>query len=321
MAEERNSFHRCRNWRYAHYFNYVTEKDKNMVVECKLCVGNKRLSTAANSSSNLLKHLQRQHSTVKLVAKGQHGEISASDSVTPPRYKQPRLELRCQVTSKTEINRLVAAYVVEDMLPISTVESPAFRNILRKIQTADGQESTSDRKTFANYLDKCYSKMGSELKSTIESLEYMSTTADIWTCHNKSFLGMTAHWIDPKCLKREKAAIACRRIKGRHTYDVVASVIERIHSAFGLTHKVTASVTDNGSNFIKTFRVYEAAGATAPSDSEEERDEEEEDNVVFADILTSYLTAPSDSDEERDEEEEDNVVFADIGDILSNGTF
>ncbi|XP_051800722.1 uncharacterized protein LOC127532731 [Acanthochromis polyacanthus] len=176
------------------------------------------------------------------------------------------------------------------MLPISTVESPSFRSILRKIQTADGQESTSDRKTFASYLEKCYSKMESELKSTFERLEYVSTTADIWTCHNKSFLGMTAHWINPNNFKREKAAIACRRIKGRHTYDVVASEIEHVHSAFGLTHKVTATVTDNGSNFVKAFRVYEAA------------------------------TAPSDSEEEGGEEEEDNVVFADADDILSNGT-
>ena len=38
--------------------------------------------------------------------------------------------------------------------------------------------------------------METELKKTFESLEYVSTTADIWTCQNKSFLGMTAHWIN-----------------------------------------------------------------------------------------------------------------------------
>uniref|UniRef100_A0A8C6WVX2 HAT C-terminal dimerisation domain-containing protein n=1 Tax=Neogobius melanostomus TaxID=47308 RepID=A0A8C6WVX2_9GOBI len=144
------------------------------------------------------------------------------------------------------------------MLPISTVQSP-----------------TSDRKTFVNYL---------------ENLEYISTTADIWTCHNKSFMGMTAHSINPNNLKREKVAIACRRIKGCHTYNVVAREIERIHSAFGLTHKVTAIVTDNGSNFAKAFRIYEAA------------------------------TASSESEEDGGEEEEDNIVFADLNDILSNGT-
>lgn len=66
-----------------------------------------------------------------------------------------------------------------------------------------------------------------ELKKTFEHLEYVSTTADIWTSNNKSFLGMTAHWINPVNFGREKAALACKRIKGRHTYDVIASKIEQ----------------------------------------------------------------------------------------------
>ncbi len=42
--------------------------DKNMNVKCKLCPGGtKTLSTTKITTSNLLKHLQRQHDTVKLV--------------------------------------------------------------------------------------------------------------------------------------------------------------------------------------------------------------------------------------------------------------
>ncbi len=52
------------------------------------------------------------------------------------------------------------------------------------------------RKPFSNYLDKEYSKMESELKTTFEGLDYIATTADIWSVHNRSFLGMTAHWIN-----------------------------------------------------------------------------------------------------------------------------
>ena len=79
---------------------------------------------------------------------------------------------------------------------------------------------------------------------------------------------MTAHWTNPRSFKGEKAAIACRRIKGRHTNDLVASEIKRVHSAFGLTQKVIATVTSNGSNFIKAFRVYEEAATTDSSEAE-----------------------------------------------------
>ncbi len=56
-------------WKYAHYFKLIRSKDdKNINVKCKLCPGGtKTLSTTKNTTSNLLKHLQRQHNTVKLV--------------------------------------------------------------------------------------------------------------------------------------------------------------------------------------------------------------------------------------------------------------
>ncbi|KAI9543617.1 hypothetical protein NQZ68_008664 [Dissostichus eleginoides] len=43
--------------------------DRNVTVRCKLCPGQKLLSTAVNTTSNLNKHLQRTHAKVKLIAK------------------------------------------------------------------------------------------------------------------------------------------------------------------------------------------------------------------------------------------------------------
>ncbi|CAM4605850.1 unnamed protein product [Leuciscus chuanchicus] len=165
------------------------------------------------------------------------------------------------------------------MLPINTVESPTFRKILSKIPITGDRRPWSDRRTFTGYLDKRYLKMEIELKKTFESLQYVSTTADIWSSHNRSFLGITVHWINPRNLNREKAAIACKRIKGRHTYDVIGFEMEQIHSAFGLSHRITATVTDNGSNFVKAFKMY------APPEPDEEEDEEQvEQGVVFTDV-------------------------------------
>lgn len=56
---------------------------------------------------------------------------------------------------------------------------------------------------------------------------------------------------------RHKAALFCKRIKVRHTFDNIASEIDSIHSFYGLSFTIIASVTDNSSNFVKAFQMYQ----------------------------------------------------------------
>ncbi|XP_042069247.1 uncharacterized protein LOC121812104 isoform X1 [Haplochromis burtoni] len=249
--------------KYSCHFTFLKQADKNITVICKLCPGEKKLSSAVNSTSNLLKHLTRQHRQSLL----SEPSSSSMDNTAATPAKQTKLDFTSatQKVSEGELKKMIAGYVVEEMLPLRTVESPSFRCILNKIPVCGKKAALHDRKTFSTYLDKCYADMEMELKETFESLEYISTTADIWTSHNKSFLGMTAHWIDPSTFVRGHAALACKRVRGRHTYDVIGNEIEQVHSAYGLNSKVTATVTDNGSNFIKAFRMFQK------SDSEEEK--------------------------------------------------
>lgn len=54
---------------------------------------------------------------------------------------------------------------------------------------------------------------------------------------------------------RKSFAIACRRFPGTHSYDRIAKMIEEIHQSLEINRdKVVATVTDNGSNFVKAFR-------------------------------------------------------------------
>uniref|UniRef100_A0A3Q2FWN7 BED-type domain-containing protein n=1 Tax=Cyprinodon variegatus TaxID=28743 RepID=A0A3Q2FWN7_CYPVA len=233
---------------------FVERKERNILVKCNFCIGSKILSTAQNSNSNLLKHLQKQHAAMKLEATGtQTGTLSDATSPPPP-PKQQRLDFNRGTVSQDKVDKAIARYVVEDMQAISGVT----------------------RLQATSY----------ELKKTFEGLNYISTTADIWSAHNRSFMGITSHWINPTTLQRQKAALACKQIKGRHTYDLIAGEIDHIHSLYGVSTKVTSTVTDNGSNFVKAFAMYQPESF---SDDDDE-DHDDDDDVTFTGVAEALNT-------------------------------
>ena len=63
------------------------------------------------------------------------------------------------------------------MLPLSTVESPAFRMLVSSISLA--QVSLSDRKSFTAHLDKAFDAMNQSVKSTLDGINFVCTTADV----------------------------------------------------------------------------------------------------------------------------------------------
>jgi hypothetical protein len=61
-----------------------------------------------------------------------------------------------------------------------------------------------------------------------------------------------------------EGALVWESTGGSHTYDVIAKANNDIHSEFKITKKVSVTNTDNGSNFLKAFRIF------GPTTNEEE---------------------------------------------------
>ncbi|GAA6102325.1 uncharacterized protein LOC117808543 [Tachysurus ichikawai] len=105
----------------------------------------------------------------------------------------------------------------------------------------------------------------------------------------RSYLGVTCHWIDNTSLERHSAALACRPVKGSHTFDVLAAALEEIHSEYQIREKVTRTTTDSGSNFLKAFRLYgeeEATNVQEDSDStlDDATEDQSESEVEYQDV-------------------------------------
>lgn len=111
------------------------------------------------------------------------------------------------------------------------------------------------------------------------------------------------HWIDRSTRLRQHAILCCTRIKGRHTFDVLAEVIEAAHYKFNLQDKVARTTTDNGSNFVKAFDHFGVETLQLPD--------------VLQDDGRDLDDDASDTDETEDEF---TVQYVAIGETLEEGS-
>lgn len=112
MASEKGkiSFY---SWRFSHYFKLERIGETNISVTCRLCPGSKVLSTATNSNSNLLKHLEKRHASTKLAAKVANAASeteSHSSEHTPTPPKQQRLEFERRTHSQAQVDKAIARF-------------------------------------------------------------------------------------------------------------------------------------------------------------------------------------------------------------------
>src|SRR4029434_5091876 len=83
MAGDKSDHGCFGRWKYSHYFLFVSVKEKNITVKCNLCPGDKRLSTALDSTS--------QHEQVKLVARDHYASTEGQTAPTQIEYLKSRL--------------------------------------------------------------------------------------------------------------------------------------------------------------------------------------------------------------------------------------
>lgn len=109
---------------------------------------------------------------------------------------------------------------------------------------------------------------------------------------------MTAHWLDSSNFQRHSVALACRRLKGPHTFDVLASTLTDIHTEYEIRQKIVRTTTDSGSNFLKAFREFGV---------------DENHNCIAEEATGEETDEDDDSDEEMEFFDDDAIMDEDDG--------
>ncbi|XP_041844132.1 uncharacterized protein LOC121641846 [Melanotaenia boesemani] len=194
-------------WSYlATMFSYLGmgENTKTYRMKCMLCLPKcHEIKAFNNSPSNLKKHIERAHphhlkKYEQLTSQKRKRASEAGTSTT----KQTTL-LDSRSISQSAVDRAIVQYVVNGLQPLSTVENEAFRELLTDLLPT---AKIITRVTLRSRIGDLAKAMRKVLTEEMSKVDHIATTTDCWSVRRRSFLGVTAHWVNPTDLTRRSAA-------------------------------------------------------------------------------------------------------------------
>lgn len=161
--------------------------------------------------------------------------MSAITNSNPkPHTENPFFVLKNNI-SQEKIDEFVVNFVIGTVQPLRIVESPSFIALVTGLQP---QKSVLSRDELSKRINDRYEHMKQLILNQLNNVNYVGTTVDVWSAHHRSFLGITAHFIESTTLERKNFALACLRLRGKHDHQLLAQKISEVHHLFRIQNKV-----------------------------------------------------------------------------------
>ena len=147
------------------------------------------------------------------------------------------------------ITQAITNHIIQDLRPLSTIESKSFRNLL---SVCDPRYNPISRKHLTEtIIPKQYKKCVEELKTDLKPIKCIGLSHDLWTsCNTQSYGTFTAQYISDDWQMKCKV-LQTRKLAGSHTSDVIAESFEQCVLEWGITDQIVT--TDNAANEMKAL--------------------------------------------------------------------
>lgn len=235
-----------------------------------------KLKLQEKSVFNLKKHYKAKHVSFEgdlraaLAGGSKRGRSHCIHDTPDAKKRQSSIESAFKhKVNQNEALDLYCRFFISDMLPTILTVSEQFRQFLAYICP---EFKVPARTKLMRDIQHMGEKAKVYLSSILAKQDYVATTADSWSSHHRSFLGMTVTWLDKETLERCNAVLGVKELKEAQTGEFLADAIAELHQEFGISRKVVATTTDNGSNYVSAFNQF---GVVDDKEGEEEEEDHE----------------------------------------------
>ena len=148
----------------------------------------------------------------------------------------------------------ISEWISGDCLVFNTIQSPRFK---RMIANLSSKATIPSPKKFKRILEEVYVEKRQELKDRLAGAPgNISLTIDVWTSRMQdSYLGVTAHWLDSKCVP-DSSVLDIASFPGSHSGKNIAAELKKVCEEYDILNRIQAITCDNASNNIALFKYF-----------------------------------------------------------------
>ena len=225
------------------------------VAICKIC--RKSVQVKRGNTTNLRAHLSSYHPSIaaRIATQGSGAahHVGASRQLGVAEAFSRVGKYSRDSDRHKRLTGAVTRYLVEEMVPFSTVQKPSFKSLLEKF---DKQYELPGKTYFSETaVPKMYNSVRASVQSELRSVDFFSATTDMWSSVNMTpYMSLTVHYLTTDWTLKSRC-LETVFMPLNHTSDNISEALRSAFDEWSLDEKKLACVTtDNGANIVAAVR-------------------------------------------------------------------
>ncbi|KAM3857191.1 E3 SUMO-protein ligase ZBED1-like [Diretmus argenteus] len=260
-------------WRY---FGFDTDADGCILhwkrIYCRVCMS--QIAYSGNTS-NLSYHLEKNHPLefsefVKSNTDHMREAFVTAFSRIKPEPSVVHLQHSHDTSSRqslgyenrrhNDLTMAIINFICEGMYPVSVVEEPTFRTLLRTADPGYAPPSKSD--LAVKMLPQMYCRTREIVLSELAGVVNCGVTTDLWQSHtqNITYISLSMHSVNYNSTSGFSVTSKCLKTFDVEEDNTAENITRAMYEAFvewGITHKVSGATTNGSVDIVKACSLLE----------------------------------------------------------------